>query len=412
MKGTKKKEEHAKWMKMLRHPEEHTEPPDPRSGTEIVKVNNIAYYVAKVGTEHTWEEYKKLQLFFKKQVQNKKFDEHLPIVTSQAYRYVKNEYSEVEFAKKYCQKIFQSFVWIKNLKRGESCPRLPLNLADRLHRQSFTMDKGKITATCNNRCSKFDNFPEGAVAPLVCTRYYHNQVRPRSGSVSSATLDDNCDVGNKSRKRSASVNPDTIYPHCVKLQKARLISKDTDFFFPLQDMLPVKHDEENGNARFESHFDEHVACCVHQLMDAIKGDKDCAPDVYSTKPESLFRTVAKAELVRDVTPFFKRIFIDDAPENKQHVASQLGNLAQVCLSNSQQQASDAAHDEATDDSPSGRDKGIVDNYQIASSNITTAYESAKEEIRILAKQYARLIFEKCMSDLSRVNQPHAKFGKL
>ncbi|KAK3234588.1 hypothetical protein CYMTET_55139 [Cymbomonas tetramitiformis] len=302
--------------------------------------------------------------------------------------------------------MFQSFIWIKDLKRGESCPRLPLNLADRLHRQSFAAEHDNHAVAGNNRCSKFDNFPEGAVAPLVCTRYYHNQVRPRSGNTSNTVSEKQIQASGKSRKRPASNKSNTMHSFCIKAKKTRPNTDDSEFLFPLYDMLSVGDDKEQSETLFDTHFDKHVACCVHQMMDAMVGDQICAPHVYSSKPDSSFKIVTRSEMVSDVLPLFKRFFIDDAPRGEERDASQTNTFQQTSLPSEQQCAVVMEPNTlcAEANLEGKKDRIDADVHQIASSKIRSAYESTKQEIRLVAKQYAQLIFEKCMFEIDAIDK--------
>ncbi|KAK3288653.1 hypothetical protein CYMTET_3871 [Cymbomonas tetramitiformis] len=192
-----KKNAHDVWMRIIRDVETHTE--DPGDFAEnTVKINGILYHVAHVGSTIVVEEYKKMLSASKK---DPPFTVNGDRVTlSQAYRTIKKEYADNEFATKYDEKLFVTYVNVSNSPKNQDQTRAPLNFVDRIYdmqtKTALGMHKGKGTA----KWSEFDNFPKGATHPIFCVRYYHNQVRPRSGICTKRAADDtNESVGKKQR---------------------------------------------------------------------------------------------------------------------------------------------------------------------------------------------------------------------
>lgn len=192
-------------MRIIRDVEAYTQDPK-ESVKDVVKINGASYAVAHVGTTMKQEEYKKLLTTAKKQApldnNGKK------VVLSHAYRTINKEHIDNEFVKKYNGKVFVTYVHLDDVPKGKSLVRAPLNFVDRIYdmdaKVSLGMNKDKRAA----KWSEFDNFPKGSAYPKFCTRYFHNQVRPRSGLCAKRVADSDKGAMKKKQKKIHSKETD------------------------------------------------------------------------------------------------------------------------------------------------------------------------------------------------------------
>jgi len=187
-----KKDAHDNWMRMLRECERFTyEPTYSKKGPPIIKIGGVMYYTARVGSRYTAEEYKALITRFKHDQKNKNKSEIYNAVPSHAYREIRREFRDNEIAKIYDNKLFESFLFVSTGKRSDNQQRLPLNLAERLYMETLvSVSRTNINdndGTNDKLHAKgiqwrnFDNYPPDQGYPSLCVRYFHNQIRPRSG---------------------------------------------------------------------------------------------------------------------------------------------------------------------------------------------------------------------------------------
>ncbi|KAK3249569.1 hypothetical protein CYMTET_41015 [Cymbomonas tetramitiformis] len=174
-----RRDAHDEWMRMIRDVDAFTENPE-GCAENTVRINDLQYHVAHVGTTIKYEEYRKLLTASKKQPPKTSRGER--VILSHAYRLIKDAHADNEFARQYDNKLFVTYVNVTNSPKGKEQSRAPLNFVDRVYDQeiktSLGMDKRARTAKWTN----FDNYPKDSTHPKFCVRYYHNQVRPRSGA--------------------------------------------------------------------------------------------------------------------------------------------------------------------------------------------------------------------------------------
>ncbi|KAK3242541.1 hypothetical protein CYMTET_47700 [Cymbomonas tetramitiformis] len=283
---TDKRHAHDTWMKIVRNVEKYTEEPEDEASYEKVTINNLKYRVAFVGSTHTLEEHKRMLCNNKATTDTKPSLKNVRI--SHAYRIVKKEFADNEYVQKYGGVLYQSYVAIKNYLPTDNYIKSPITLTERINdenRLSFDAGGKKNAA----RWSEFDNFPVGSTHPVTCVRFYHNQIRPRSGSTSKRTV-----------QALGSGKP----PAPSKGQKRKKAPSSEKITDALHGTPPKKKpaaavSDHNENAVRESFlqgmYETHVLAHVDQLYASIPGNDYVVPSGVFVRPDKNGHTVVSMD---------------------------------------------------------------------------------------------------------------------
>ncbi|KAK3242134.1 hypothetical protein CYMTET_48152 [Cymbomonas tetramitiformis] len=297
--------EYEQWMQIIRYPEKYTLQPDPRKNIQIIKIAGVSFYTAHIGTSYEWNEYKKIQQTLKTQ---KTSDLLSDAVVSYAYRYVNDEHLHMKLVQKYDNKLFQSFIMINDLKRGNSHPKLPLNISDCVYAQYFKSMKNKKK---KNLPREFDNFPPAACTPTICVRYFYSRFEPKF--FRSLTSIDHTDGQNsniaKKRQLQSKLCHSKIYEG--KKQKTEAPSTQCRLHFPLCDVNLETNDTQGQDSAFQTYFDQHVQSSINELTENYENKQIYIPDVYDTNNSGLYEPVSLTKMTPDTLRKINSVIFDN-----------------------------------------------------------------------------------------------------
>ncbi|KAK3249313.1 hypothetical protein CYMTET_41258 [Cymbomonas tetramitiformis] len=272
-----KKKAHDTWMKIVRNVEKYTDEPDLKTLDEkFVTINKLKYQVAFLGSTHDATEQKKIMCIGGKGKANSKGNLQ-DVQISYAFRTIKKEYAGNPFVQKYKGNLYESFVAVNNHGERDNYTKAPIALSERIN------EDGKLETDISQKksfkWSEFDNFPEGSTHPVTCIRFYHNQIRPRSGTASKKTqqvlscaqLETESVKGGK-RKECPSLEKNAV-THNNKRKKGT-----GSIHFPCKGRGSQSVSLEGAReSSMQGMYEKYVSARITELTDAIPGNDYLVP---------------------------------------------------------------------------------------------------------------------------------------